>query len=119
MSSCFIIQQVNKFIHLIVKLQFPDLQLPIGWHQCYDTVENLNHVIHSQAIIWQKPESGWVKLNMDGSRGGGGIVKFYGNCSNNSAEAMAMLKGIYVCLNNGLTNVIVETDSIIILNYWV
>ncbi|KAM3288258.1 hypothetical protein P3S67_021688 [Capsicum chacoense] len=75
----------------------------------YTTVEQLNLVIHSQAIFWHKPDHGWVKLNVDGcSKGnpgpavGGGIIRdhagvmistfveFYGECSNNLAEAKAI-----------------------------
>ncbi|PHT36728.1 hypothetical protein CQW23_24428 [Capsicum baccatum] len=135
MTSWFIIQQVIKFIKLIINLQFPDLQLSTSWHEMYTTVEQLNLVIHSQAIFWHKPDHGWVKLNVDGcSKGnpgpavGGGIIRdhagvmistfveFYGECSNNLAEAKAMFTGISICLNKGPRNVIVESDSMIIIN---
>ncbi|OIT40238.1 hypothetical protein A4A49_51905 [Nicotiana attenuata] len=46
----------------------------------------------------------------------GAFAKFYGNCSCNVAEAKAMRRGIKVCITMGLTNVIVESDSTIILN---
>ncbi|OIT39616.1 hypothetical protein A4A49_30954 [Nicotiana attenuata] len=63
-----------------------------------------------------------------GSAGGGGLIRdhngvligafaeFYGDCSCNIAEAKAMRRGIKMYITNGLTNVIVEYDSAIILN---
>ncbi|KAM3342700.1 hypothetical protein P3S68_027666 [Capsicum galapagoense] len=116
MTSWFIIQQVIKFIKLIIRLQFPDLQLPTSWHEMYTTVEQLNPVIHYQAIFWHQPNHWWVKLNVDGCSkgnpgptGGGGIIRdhvgvmisafaeFYGECCNNLAEAKAMLtESLYV-----------------------
>lgn len=63
-----------------------------------------------------------------GPTGGGGIIRnhngnfmrvfadFYGECSNNLAEAKAMYKSILLCIIKGLTNVVVESNSLIILN---
>ncbi|XP_060212308.1 uncharacterized protein LOC132639948 [Lycium barbarum] len=135
MSGWFIIQQVIKFIKLVINLQFPDLRIPVDWHDVCKEVDQLKPMIVSVAVYWLKPDFGWVKLNVDGcskgnpgSSGGGGIIRdhngsvicafaeYYGDCSNNLAEAKAMLRGIILCINSGFTNVIVESDSMIILN---
>ncbi|XP_019259768.1 PREDICTED: uncharacterized protein LOC109237833 [Nicotiana attenuata] len=135
MSHRFIIQQVIKMINMFIHTSFQDLHLPNMWHDTYSKIEKLSLAIHCQIFYWHKPPTGWVKLNIDGcskgnpgSAGGGGLIRdhngvligafaeFYGDCSCNIAEAKAMRRGIKMYITNGLTNVIVEYDSAIILN---
>ncbi|XP_075091582.1 uncharacterized protein LOC142171777 [Nicotiana tabacum] len=89
----------------------------------------------NMAVIWRKPEMGWVNFNVDGcckgnpgTTGGGGMIKkyngemikafaeFYGQGNNNLAEAKAMLYGVKLCCNCGFSKVIVESDSMLIVN---
>lgn len=98
-------------------------------------IEKLTNVIQSEAVRWEKPEVGWFKLNIDGfgkrnpgSADGRGIIrdhrgemikafaKFYGQCTNNVAEAYAILKGIKICSRLSLFNVVVESDFLLIIN---
>ncbi|XP_058111811.1 uncharacterized protein LOC131255132 [Magnolia sinica] len=77
-----------------------------------------------------RPDSQWVKLNVDGSAlnnpgscGGGGICRRedgnmifafssgYGQGSNNSAEFFSIYKGLSICVRLGLRQVLVESDS--------
>ncbi|XP_019266683.1 PREDICTED: uncharacterized protein LOC109244105 [Nicotiana attenuata] len=135
MSRWHIIQQVSNCLSLMLNCQFPSLTLPHVWLEKCRTIEKIQHSIHSQAVWWKKPDRGWVKLNVDGcskgnpgSAGGGGIIRdqlgdmvkafaeFYGHCSNNMAEAKAVLHGIKLCNSLGLQNVIVETDSLLIVS---
>ncbi|XP_027090241.1 uncharacterized protein [Coffea arabica] len=63
-----------------------------------------------------------------GNVGGGGIIRdsygrvlrsfssFYGYQTNTKDEAMAMLEGLELCISLGLSNVIVETDLLTLLN---
>lgn len=44
------------------------------------------------------------------------FADFYGQCSNNVAEAKALLQCIQMCCNIGLLNVVVESDSLLIIN---
>ncbi|XP_060195226.1 uncharacterized protein LOC132624466 [Lycium barbarum] len=44
------------------------------------------------------------------------FVEFYGQCSNNVAEANAIWKGVNICKDFGLPRVVVESDSLLIIN---
>lgn len=82
-------------------------------------------------IKWAKPPD--YKLNTNGCSKGnpgtsgagrylrdhnGNLVmtfrSFLGNCTNNFAEASAILIGMNWCINNGVLNVIIESDSMIL-----
>ncbi|XP_058075745.1 uncharacterized protein LOC131224226 [Magnolia sinica] len=77
---------------------------------------------------------GWLKLNIDGSSrgnpgesGGGGVCRdhssnlifafhrYYSTASNTITETQAMLDGLNICSYLGLTNIIVESDSKLIV----
>ncbi|XP_060182117.1 uncharacterized protein LOC132611756 [Lycium barbarum] len=135
MSTWFIIQQINKLISLVLKAQFPDVHMPSSWLDKCNKMENLRPITHSLAVYWHKPSPNWIKLNVDGcskgnpgSAGGGGIIRdhtgkmikafveFYGQCSNNVAEANAIWKGVNICKDFGLPRVVVESDSLLIIN---
>ncbi|KAH0655582.1 hypothetical protein KY285_030464 [Solanum tuberosum] len=82
-----------------------------------------------------KPNSGWVKLNLDGCfkgnsgcSGRSGIIKdhngnvlmayadFYSYCSNNMVEDKALAQGFKIFLDEGYISVIVESYSQLIIN---
>ncbi|XP_060195042.1 uncharacterized protein LOC132624254 [Lycium barbarum] len=44
------------------------------------------------------------------------FAEFYGQCSNNMTEALAIWKGINICKDNGFRNVMVESDSLMVIN---
>ncbi|OIS99333.1 putative ribonuclease h protein [Nicotiana attenuata] len=135
MFERFIIQQVSKYMTFLLNIQFPKVTLPHPCHALCTAVETARLVITSQSVRWYKPDDGWVKLNTDGcSKGnpgnsdGGGILRnsqgacifafadYYGTCSNNMAEAKAMLQGIKMCIASRYSNVIVEADSQLIVD---
>ncbi|KAK3199205.1 hypothetical protein Dsin_022620 [Dipteronia sinensis] len=87
-------------------------------------------------ILWVKPPVGWMKLNCDGScrgnpgnSGGGGIIRdchgmmkaafssYFGNGTNSSAELKAILEGIRLCKWLLYFNVIIESDSRLVIDW--
>lgn len=87
-------------------------------------------------VKWSKPPSGWIKLNSDGSSrnnagslGGGGILRdmdgnfkaafsaHFGVGTNNGAELRAMLEGIRLCKRLSFFNVIIESDSKLVVDW--
>lgn len=86
-------------------------------------------------VTWIKPPDGQLKLNTDGCSkgnsgpaGGGGCLRvhngnlimvyysFFGSCTNNIAEAKAILIGLKWCFDNGYNEVLVESDSQMLIN---
>ena len=84
---------------------------------------------------WSPPPRGWAKLNFDGAaRGNPGMAgigcivnndsgvwiakkaKPIGPSSNNMAEFLALEEGLNICLQLGISKLIIEGDSQIILN---
>ncbi|XP_027155903.1 uncharacterized protein LOC113756420, partial [Coffea eugenioides] len=84
-----------------------------------------------QAISWRKPPRGAVKLNTDASVSnglakGGGVVrdfegkmfgafyKEFGECEVVHAEGLALLTGLQWCVGTGLSDILVEVDSLVL-----
>ncbi|XP_060170788.1 uncharacterized protein LOC132601740 [Lycium barbarum] len=82
-------------------------------------------------VIWMKPPIPFVKVNSDGSCinsncGGGGVVRYYtgktlmayslplGQGNSNWAEAHALLFGLQWCIEQGMSFIMGETDSLLI-----
>ncbi|MCD7466974.1 hypothetical protein HAX54_004092 [Datura stramonium] len=72
-------------------------------------------------------ENGYSKGHPGSSRGGGIIryhygdlitayVEFYGEGSNNKVEAKVILKGRQICIINGHINIMVESNSMVIIS---
>ncbi|MQM00292.1 hypothetical protein Taro_033024 [Colocasia esculenta] len=101
-----------------------------------NTSEKENLKVRSLSIVkWLMPPPGQLKLNVDGAfkitsgeAGGGGILrdyegnmcwaftrKYYGLNSSLAAEALALRDGLSIYCNKGVTEVLVETDSLNLL----
>lgn len=76
MSHRFMIQQVIKTITMLIHTRFPDVHLPNLWHDTYSRIEKVSPAIHCQIVYWQKPPTGWVKLNVDGCSKGNPVSSF-------------------------------------------
>ena len=99
-------------------------------------VQELNSNFHETGkkqlhyISWEKPNQGWVKLNVDGASkhnpgrasAGGLIRNEYGQCivgfsanlrhaSNVAAELWAMLIGLQIAWNSGYRKIVIESYS--------
>lgn len=82
-------------------------------------------------LKWICPDLGRVELNSDGCKdnpgyGGGGcllrsdtgaLIWAWANlCTNMKAEALALLRGLKLCLGNGFSKVEVESDSMVLVH---
>lgn len=84
----------------------------------------------TRQIRWEKPASGWLKLNTDwsfddllGNDGGGGLIKYeqgnwvagftrkVGKANSFIAEAWALRDGLVLCNQLNLSSAIVELDA--------
>lgn len=93
-------------------------------------VVNHNTGLSSTSVSWVKPNTGWTKLNVDGSvshgigsAGCGGVLRDskgdwitgfthnIGVCSIGEAEAWGILQGLRMAAWKGVTNLIIESDS--------
>lgn len=118
---------------MLINSNFPCLNLDREWHIAWQQIEVLKPRLDIRCIKWIKPIK--YKLNTDGcskgnpgKAGGGGILRnerghlitayaeYFGECSNNMSEAKAILFGIEWCLDKGFTNILVESDSMLIIN---
>lgn len=93
-----------------------------------------SHKIECIIVKWIRPPMGWIKLNTDGSHnsvdsiGAGGIIrdsngkimmafaKYLGIGSSNLAEAKAIIYGLQWCISHRFQSIILESDSLIIVN---
>ncbi|XP_070055486.1 uncharacterized protein [Nicotiana tomentosiformis] len=101
---------------------------------CYH-VERAKQLVSSHIVRWNKPQEGWLKLNVDGCSKGNpgsssrdGIIRdnvrffvlayagYYGESSNNLAEAKAILHGLNLCISRGFWHIIMESDSQLMVN---
>nr|GMC93188.1 putative ribonuclease H [Ipomoea batatas] len=90
---------------------------------------NTGHPV-DEVVRWTVPPSGWIKINVDGSctqstgaaACGGlsqdhqgrwlrGFMHNIGCCSIEEAEAWGVIQGLYVALQLGVRNIMVESDS--------
>lgn len=86
----------------------------------------------TQKVVWAKPQLGYVKLNTDGcskgnpgAAGGGGILRDHqGHClwafhlslnpsTNVEAEILSIHRGLQICQEQGIQNIIIETDAMV------
>ncbi|GLJ36534.1 hypothetical protein SUGI_0734070 [Cryptomeria japonica] len=94
-----------------------------------------NKIRDRNLVRWKTPPEGWAKLNFDGtSKGNPGIEGFgallrgdsrevisvvygsLGEAMNNEAELRAMEAGLAICVDRGVSKIILEGDSQLIIN---
>ncbi|KAH0650587.1 hypothetical protein KY284_030499 [Solanum tuberosum] len=109
--------------------------MPYHWPQVLDRLQSYKPTLHYQMVSWRKPSEGWVTCNTDGASKGNPGVSSYGYCirdmngdliyaeahnlgetTNMEAEATAVWKALQYCLDNGVRQVRLETDSLALKN---
>lgn len=131
-SSYRLINLIKDSMLLLVTVHF-NLPHIFDWNPLMEKLTRIKPILKIIPIKWAKPPD--YKLNTDGcskgnpgASGGGGCLRdhngnlvmafrsFLGNCTNNFAEASAILIDMNWCINNGILNVIIESDSMIVIN---
>ncbi|GAA0139562.1 hypothetical protein LIER_01080 [Lithospermum erythrorhizon] len=133
-----IIQRISSQIKMIncgrrfKKNQWKGVQFSFSFCEC----SYVKHILQPpQVISWTKPPCSFFKINTDGASrgnpgksGGGGILRsdqralvfafgnYFGIDNSLNAEINALLSRLQYCKNGGYSNVIVETDSALLLN---
>ncbi|XP_058082424.1 uncharacterized protein LOC131230531 [Magnolia sinica] len=127
-------QTPTSFLNVAVTHGTSQLPSPLGFWNNGQT--SLLHISATTEIVkWYRSSPGWVKINVDGLAlgnlglsGGGGICRGdkgnfifafttgYGHGSNVHVELRAFHDGIYCCLSKGLKKVIIESDSLLLIN---
>ncbi|XP_010320096.1 uncharacterized protein [Solanum lycopersicum] len=60
-------QEISWNIKAIMDTAFPFRKTDIHWNQLCQVVENLRPRINRKIVVWNRPQQGMIKLNMDGS----------------------------------------------------
>ncbi|KAK4718167.1 hypothetical protein R3W88_016505 [Solanum pinnatisectum] len=104
------------------------------WSRLCTLIEKCSHDIKITIVQWTKPPIKWVKLNTDGSailgsKGAEGVLRSntrnmifafsasLGEGTNTQAEVEAAVFGLTWCVHLNYTNVILEVDSQLIVDY--
>ncbi|XP_059285929.1 uncharacterized protein LOC132039469 [Lycium ferocissimum] len=136
MSKSKVIYCINQNIHNLISSLYPWLKnVPHDWPQMVQLLEGLNPRVGGQMVQRRYPSAGWHKCNTDGaSRGNPGqrltafciryergdlvyaAARRIANTTNICAEAVAIHVGLQYCVNNQMLPVIMETDSLAMVN---
>ncbi|KAH0650859.1 hypothetical protein KY289_031098 [Solanum tuberosum] len=134
MSSSRIILKVTQQINIIAHKQFPNIPPYMIWIHFIDLMEKAKISTTIEAVKWLTPEAGWMELNTDGcSKGNPGeccgwhyqrrlrlriaYAMPLGIETNNYAETMAMKTGVEWCMTNGVRNIEIECDSLLLVDW--
>ena len=129
-----IIYQISNLLYLIINSQFPELPLSHSIISISHLIDHITPKLEIKLVKWKRPNYNELKLNVDGcskgnpgSAGGGGVLRdhagqmimafsaYFGFCSKNSAEALALKTGLRWCLDHDFHRVAVESDSLLII----
>ncbi|XP_060196277.1 uncharacterized protein LOC132625704 [Lycium barbarum] len=105
-------------------------QVPHRWEELIRMREEGTNRLKIIKVVWKFPPSGWLLCNTDGASRGNPGRSAYGFClrnidgnliyaqaadigitTNTNAEVMAIVEAMRYCRNEGLDNIIVQTDS--------
>ncbi|XP_070046188.1 uncharacterized protein [Nicotiana tomentosiformis] len=130
-----ICQQVLYLLKNDLKRLDERVDISWTWEKLWKEMEIITPVLSCRPVIWDKPPDNWLKINSDGSSnilkrraGIGGIVRnrngqlivtYVQNvqfCTNNSVEVHAASCGMKLCKDLNFGNIILEMDSLIVVN---
>ncbi|XP_070002680.1 uncharacterized protein [Nicotiana sylvestris] len=94
--------------------------VPHKWPELIQKLEKYTPDLKVTKVIWELPNEGWIKVNIDGASRGdsrrSSIGKEITYGTNNEAEEVAILEAMRYCVDNRLANVMLQTDSMLMKN---
>ncbi|XP_019257820.1 PREDICTED: uncharacterized protein LOC109236045 [Nicotiana attenuata] len=130
-----VVYQVCTTIQSLIKVRKPRIvQVPFRWPNILRMMENYTPRLKISKVLWEFPMHGWTKINTDGaSRGNPGSSigfclrnehgdlmyacgKEIQQVTNTQAESMAILEALNYCVDNEISNIWFQTDSMLLKN---
>ncbi|XP_070011148.1 uncharacterized protein [Nicotiana sylvestris] len=130
-----LLDRVQSLIIMLLKVHYKGIKWQDDWVKICRFLEGFKPPMKALKVMWSLPPSDRLELNTDGSSnvmkrvvGIGGIVRDSSGklvmayakalhfCTNNTAETQAALFGIEWITFNRIHNVILEMDSLLIVN---
>ncbi|XP_059295685.1 uncharacterized protein LOC132049028 [Lycium ferocissimum] len=129
-----LLYQISHSITSIIRLQFLNFKYNLSWEELTHLLDKKIAFKMCRAVYWNKPTSNFFKINSDrshknNSSGGGGVIRnsqgkmimaysiHFGPGTSNIVEAKALLFGVQWCIHHNITNLELETDSILLMSW--
>ncbi|KAH0651617.1 hypothetical protein KY285_031747 [Solanum tuberosum] len=128
--------QCQLAIHQLIRIKFPWIKrMSHHWSEMVDILQRYQPNIHYLLVRWKMPREGWVTCNTDGASKGNPGLSAYGFCirnrggdliyaeaqsigeaTNMEAEVRAVWEALKYCISQRMSNVHMDTDSLILKN---
>nr|XP_027083596.1 uncharacterized protein LOC113705890 [Coffea arabica] len=120
-------------VRMLIRAHFSGIMVPCQWEELLEALTVVQRALTATAVRWIFPPAGYFKLNTDGcatDRGSGGcgvirdscgrlIVAFadsFGCVDSLQAEARALLLGLQLGRQVGVSRLIVESNCLVLIN---
>lgn len=131
-----VIYKVSSSFQALVRVRKPQLHnVPHKWPDLLYVLENYIPKLKIDKVMWEFPIEGWTKIDKDGASKGnpgrsaigyclrdeqGDIIHASGkeiqDSTNTEAEAVAILEALRYCHLHGISNIWLETNSMLLKN---
>uniref|UniRef100_M1D7E5 Reverse transcriptase n=1 Tax=Solanum tuberosum TaxID=4113 RepID=M1D7E5_SOLTU len=130
-----VIWDINDMVRKIIINEFGYDQIPTNWPQVVALIDGFRPKFKAKWVRWYPPPCGWWKCNTNGASRGNPGPSSAAFCVRNHegyllcakgitipdsyslvAEVIAIRIGLQFCLENQIPNIIVESDSLAIVN---
>lgn len=128
--------QICNTIQSLIKVRKSGIsRVPKRWPDMPYMMEGYKPRLKVNKVLWEFPIAGWIKINTDGASRGNPGKSSVGFClrnehgdliyarakeiqemTNTQAEARAMLEAVRYCINHDISQVWLQTDSLMLKN---
>ncbi|KAH0661671.1 hypothetical protein KY284_026602 [Solanum tuberosum] len=125
-----VIGDINATLHKFIRMKFGYTDVPKAWPHMIALLDGYKPTLQYEVVRWSRPPISWWKCNTDGASRGNSGPSSASICVRNSdgnlvgakglkvgvttnliAEVVAVKEGLSYCCENNFLNVIIETDS--------